>query len=55
MKDFFKGVGNEFRKVTWPTDKEMRDYTIQVFIFIFVLAVFFAGVDFVISQIMHRL
>ena len=49
MKKFFGNVKQEFRKITWPTDKEMKASTIQVFVFMVVLSVFFAGIDAIIS------
>jgi len=42
---FVKQVDQEVRKVTWPTWKETRVTTIMVFIMIFVMAIFFLGVD----------
>ena len=49
MKSFFGNVKQEFRKITWPTDKEMKSSTAQVFVFMVVLSLFFAGVDAIIS------
>jgi len=49
MKEFFGNVKQEFRKITWPTDKEMKLHTTQVFVFMVVLSLFFAVVDAVIS------
>ena len=30
MKDFFKGVASELKKVSWPTKKETSRYTLVV-------------------------
>lgn len=30
MKDYFKGVGSELKKVVWPTKKETYKYTLVV-------------------------
>ena len=49
MKKFFGNIGTEFRKITWPTDKEMKLHTAQVFVFMVVLSLFFAATDAVIS------
>ena len=49
MKEFFANIKVEFKKITWPTDKEMKEGTAQVFVFMVVLALFFAGVDALIS------
>lgn len=55
VKGFFKGVSAELKKITWPTEKEMKSYTAQVLIFVAVLSVFFFVVDLVISQVMSLL
>lgn len=55
IKEFFKGVSTELKKVTWPSEKEMKSYTVQVFVFVVLLATFFFVVDLVISQAMSLL
>ena len=44
--DFFKGIGRSFKKmfhelkkVTWPTKKELLNYSIVVFVFMIVMGV----------------
>ena len=54
VKGFFKGVSAELKKITWPTEKEMKTYTVQVMCFVIVLSVFFFAVDLVISQEIGR-
>jgi len=49
MKEFFGNVKQELDKITWPTGKEMKLHTIQVFVFMVILSLFFAGVDGIIS------
>jgi len=49
IKEFFGNVNQEFKKITWPTGKEMKLHSIQVFVFMIVLSLFFAGVDAIIS------
>jgi len=49
MKEFFGNIKLEFKKITWPTDKEMRLHTTQVFVFMVILSLFFAATDAVIS------
>ena len=49
MKDFFGNIKQEWRKMTWPTDKEMKLHSTQVFVFMLILTLFFAAVDGVIS------
>lgn len=43
---FFRNVKSEMSKVTWPTGKELRTYTITVIIAVACMAVFFMVVDF---------
>jgi len=50
MNEFFKEIGVEFKKVTWPTDKEMKKYTTQVFVFMAIMILFFGAVDHVIAR-----
>jgi|GEM_PF-1563870 len=50
MKEFFKEIGIEFKKVTWPTDKEMKTYSVQVFAFMAIMILFFAVVDGTIAR-----
>lgn len=49
MKEFFGNIKQEWNKMTWPTNKEMKLYTSQVFVFMLILTLFFAAVDGVIS------
>ena len=51
----FKGVSAELKKITLPTEKEMKSYTFQVLVFVALLTVFFFVVDLVISQVMNLL
>ena len=55
VKGFFKGVSAELKKVTWPTEKEMKSYSLQVLVFVVVLTIFFFVVDLGISQVMNLL
>ena len=55
VKGFFKGESAELKKITWPTDKEMKSYTAQVLIFVALLTIFFFAVDLVISQVINLL
>jgi preprotein translocase subunit SecE len=49
MKEFFGNIKQEWNKMTWPTDKEMKLHSVQVFVFMLILTLFFAAVDGVIS------
>lgn len=55
VKGFFKGVSAELKKIAWPTEKEMKSYSLQVLVFVVVLTTFFFAVDLVISQVMNLL
>jgi len=46
---FFKEVKQEASKVTWPTRKETIITTVMVFIMVFLLSIFFLGVDQLLS------
>lgn len=47
--EFVRQVRQEFSKVTWPTKKEAGVTTIMVFIMVFIMSLFFVGVDQVLS------
>jgi len=49
MKEFFGNIKQEWNKMTWPTDKEMKLHSTQVFVFMLILTLFFAAIDGVIS------
>ena len=46
--EFVRQVRREMARVVWPTRKEVTITTIMVFIMVFLLAVFFLLVDWVI-------
>jgi preprotein translocase subunit SecE len=50
MFNFLKNVSREMKKVTWPTGKELTNYTITVIATVAFIAVFFAIVDMIISS-----
>ena len=46
VSNFFKGIGKSFKnmyhelkKVTWPTKKELLNYSVVVFVFLIVMGV----------------
>lgn len=47
---FVRQVRQETSKVTWPTRKETSISTMMVFVMVFLTAIFFFFVDFVISH-----
>ncbi|MEM7227071.1 MAG: preprotein translocase subunit SecE [Pseudomonadota bacterium] len=46
---FVKEVRQEVSKVTWPTRKETGITTVMVFIMVFLAAIFFLAVDWILS------
>ncbi|MCL1950875.1 MAG: preprotein translocase subunit SecE [Turicibacter sp.] len=51
IKPFFAGVNAELKKIMWPSEKEIKASTIQVVVFVAILAVFFFLVDTVLHQV----
>ena len=52
VTDFFKGIGrslknmyHELKKVTWPTRKELLNYSVVVFVFLIVMGVIIGVID----------
>ncbi len=50
VKSFYNDVRTEMRKVTAPTWKEVRATTTVVVITVFIFALYFAVIDFVIQR-----
>ena len=50
---FFRGVGREMRKVSWPKRKELTSYTVTVLATVVFFAVFFAVIDLGISELIR--
>ena len=51
IKEFWKGVASEFKKVRWPDKKEMFKYTAATLAFIFFFAIFFEIIHFILAYI----
>ena len=49
MKKIFKGVKTEFKKIRWSNKKEMAAYSIATLLCVIIFALFFTGLDVVIS------
>ena len=45
LKDYFKGVKLEMKKVVWPTKQEMGSYTVVVLVTCAVFALAFWAID----------
>ncbi|MBP1970847.1 preprotein translocase subunit SecE [Virgibacillus natechei] len=54
MFKFLKDVSREMKKVSWPKSRELTTYTITVIATVSFVAVFFAVVDFGISQFLNN-
>nr|WP_283246067.1 preprotein translocase subunit SecE [Bacillus suaedae] len=52
---FFRGVGQEMKRVSWPTRKELVRYTWVVIGTVAFISVFFFVVDLGISELVRRL
>ncbi|WP_026693307.1 preprotein translocase subunit SecE [Peribacillus kribbensis] len=53
ISEFFRGVGREMKKVSWPNRKELTSYTVTVLSTIIFMALFFAVVDLGISKLIR--
>lgn len=53
LTDFFRGVGREMKKVSWPKRKELTSYTIIVLSTVIVMALFFTVIDLGISELIR--
>jgi preprotein translocase subunit SecE len=49
VRDFFRDVMVEFRRVSWPSRRDVAGSTAVVVVMVVVLAVFLAGVDNLLS------
>ncbi|SMO92095.1 preprotein translocase subunit SecE [Fodinibius sediminis] len=55
IKEFLEDVRKEMKKVSWPDQDELVDYTIVVVIFTILLSGFIFAVDQVYSTILEAL
>jgi len=53
MFKFLRNVSKEMKKVSWPTGKELRNYTTIVLSTVILMAIFFFVVDLGISQFLN--
>jgi preprotein translocase subunit SecE len=53
VREFFHDVMVEFRRVSWPTRKEVTGSTSVVIVMVIVLAVFLAAVDHALTWIVR--
>jgi len=52
-KQFLMEVRAEYRKVTWPSQKEAMAGTIGVVVLVFIMTAVLSGVDFGLSQLIR--
>jgi len=55
IKEFLKDVRKEMKKVSWPSQQELIDYTIVVVVFTILLAVFIFLIDHVYSTVLEAI
>lgn len=51
VKNYFRGVRSELRKVNWPTKKELVNYTVVVLATCFVMTLVIWGLDIVFERV----
>jgi len=49
---FFKGAKSELKKVSWPTKKELRNYTVIVIVVVAIITILIWGLDFVFKGLL---
>ncbi len=55
LTNFFDSVIKEFKKVSWPTQKELIDNTIITVVFSIILSAFIFGVDQLYSKVLEAI
>ncbi len=55
IRDFFREVALEFKRVTWPTRSEVVNSTAVVIVVTVVLAFFLGAVDVGLTKIVERI
>ncbi len=55
VKNYFKGVRSELKKVNWPTKKELTNYTIVVFTTTLALTIVIWGLDLVLKGLLSAI
>ncbi len=55
IKEYLKDVQKEMKKVSWPDQQELVDYTIVVVVFTILLSGFIFAVDQVYSTILEAI
>mgnify|MGYP000921131222 CR=1 FL=1 len=53
IRKFFREISSEMKKVSWPTTKELTNYTIIVIAFIAIIATIVGVIDFFLGKILE--
>ena len=53
-RDFIRDVISELKKVVWPTQRQLINYTIIVLVFVVIVALIIAALDFGFNGIVHE-
>lgn len=55
MINFFRGVGTELKKVSWPTRQELFKYTLVVLVTVTLMTVFITMLDLGIANLVEMI
>ncbi len=55
IKKFYKEVITEWSKVEWPTNKELIDSTLIVFVIIIIFGIYIFAVDYLINLFLDQI
>jgi preprotein translocase subunit SecE len=53
LREFFKEVAAEFRRVNWPSRQEVAASTVVVLVVVFVLSMYLGAVDVALSRLVE--
>ena len=53
-KNYFKEIKNELKKVVWPTKEQLKNYTITVLVFTFVVGGIIAIFDYGVFNLLKQ-
>ncbi|MCL4795671.1 MAG: preprotein translocase subunit SecE [Bryobacteraceae bacterium] len=54
-RDYFDGLKNEMKHVTWPSRMQVRGTTAVVLAAVFLFAAYFAAVDLVLGRVINQI
>ena len=54
IKEFFKEVQIEIKRINWPTKKETIRYTLIVILVSIIVAIFLGGIDFIFTRFLDK-